>query len=47
MNVKRTGLVLRPNPARVVFRPFEPGDGQRVVKVIARVMALLEGTAGR
>lgn len=40
MDVTRTGLVLRPNNSRVVLRPFEPIDPQRIMKIVARVMAL-------
>lgn len=40
MDVKRTGLLLKPNNSRVVLRPFEPMDPQRVMKIVARVMAL-------
>ena len=43
MHVKRTGIVLRPNNSRVVFRPFEPMSAERVTRIIARVMALPEG----
>jgi predicted GH43/DUF377 family glycosyl hydrolase len=43
MHVKRTGIVLRPNNSRVVFRPFEPMGAERVTRIIARVMALTEG----
>lgn len=42
MDIKRTGLILRPNPSRVVFRPFEPTNTDRVSRIIARVMALPE-----
>jgi predicted GH43/DUF377 family glycosyl hydrolase len=38
MEVKRSGTVLLPNNSRVLFRPFEPNDSQRVLKIIARVM---------
>jgi predicted GH43/DUF377 family glycosyl hydrolase len=37
--VKRTGIVLSPDPRRVVFRPFQM-EPQRVVKIISRVMSL-------
>src|SRR5688572_27733406 len=40
MHVNRTGIVLRPNNSRVVFRPFEPASAERVARIIARVMAL-------
>jgi predicted GH43/DUF377 family glycosyl hydrolase len=42
MHVKRTGIVLRPTNTRVVFRPFEFSDDERIVKIIARIMALSE-----
>lgn len=42
MEVVRTGIVLRPNNTRVLFRPFEPLDPQRRLKIIARVMSLSE-----
>jgi predicted GH43/DUF377 family glycosyl hydrolase len=37
--VKRTGIVLSPDPRRVVFRPFQM-EPQRVIKIISRVMSL-------
>ena len=37
-----TGLTLRPNNARVLIRPFIPGDPARVVNIIGRAMALSE-----
>jgi predicted GH43/DUF377 family glycosyl hydrolase len=42
MKAQRTGIVLHPDPKRVLFRPFFPGNGERAVKVIARVIALSE-----
>lgn len=42
MDVKRTGIVLRPDYARVVFRPFEPAIEGRIMKIMARVIALSE-----
>jgi len=42
MNLQRTGIVLRPNPARVVFRPFAPTSEERALKITARVSALSE-----
>lgn len=38
----RTGIVLRPDPSRVLFRPFEIGLTSRIVKIIARVSSLTE-----
>lgn len=38
----RTGIVLRPDPARVLFRPFDFGNNTRVLKIVARVSSLTE-----
>src|SRR5450432_4229896 len=40
MIVRRTNLVIRPNAARVLFRPFNQLDEARVVRIVARVMSL-------
>jgi len=40
MIVRRTNIVIRPNAARVLFRPFIQIDETRIVRMIARVMAL-------
>src|SRR5262245_17287420 len=40
MDIKRTGVILKPNNARVLFRPFELMDPQRIMKIMARVMEL-------
>ena len=42
MKVIRTGIVLKPDPARVLFRPFNPVGDQRPLRIIARVLALSE-----
>jgi predicted GH43/DUF377 family glycosyl hydrolase len=42
MDVKRTGIVLKPTNSRVVIRPFEIPNENRVEKIIARVSALPE-----
>ncbi|MGC1275098.1 MAG: glycoside hydrolase family 130 protein [Planctomycetaceae bacterium] len=47
MKAQRTGIVLHPDPKRVLFRPFFPGNPDRAVKVIARVMALGEDECHR
>lgn len=39
VTVKRTGIVLSPDPRRVVFRPFQ-FDSNRSIKIIARIMSL-------
>ena len=40
--VRRTDIRFTPNPSRVLFRPFVLSDEQRVLKIIARVMAMTE-----
>src|SRR3989442_8086106 len=42
MKARRTGIVLKPDKSRVCFRPFEFANRERVLKIIARVMALPE-----
>jgi predicted GH43/DUF377 family glycosyl hydrolase len=42
MDVKRTGIVLRPNNSRVVIRPFEVTNESRIERIIARVASLPE-----
>lgn len=42
MNITRTGIVLKPDPARVLFRPFNPVGDERPLRILARVLALSE-----
>src|SRR5277367_4181869 len=42
MNVTRTGIVLKPDAARVLFRPFSPVGDERPLRILARVLALPE-----
>ena len=42
MDVKRTGIILKPSNSRVVIRPFEPTSENRFEKIIARVSSLSE-----
>jgi predicted GH43/DUF377 family glycosyl hydrolase len=42
VTVNRTNVILRPNPARVLFRPFRPSSDARFTKIIGRVMSLSE-----
>ena len=42
MDVKRTGIVLKPNCARVLFRPFDQQDVNRSMRIVGRVMELSE-----
>lgn len=47
MEVKRTGILIRPDCTRVLFRPFEPIGEGRSLKIIARIMALTEDEVTR
>lgn len=42
MNITRTGLVLKPDAGRVLFRPFNPPGDDRPLRILARVLALPE-----
>src|SRR4029077_15190190 len=42
MDVKRTGIVLKPSNSRVVIRPFEVASENRIEKIIARASSLSE-----
>jgi predicted GH43/DUF377 family glycosyl hydrolase len=47
MDVKRTGIVLKPNNSRVVIRPFEPTSEHRFEKIIARISSLSDQEVDR
>jgi predicted GH43/DUF377 family glycosyl hydrolase len=47
LNVRRTGIVLKPNNSRVVIRPFEPTSEHRVERILARIMSLPEHDVDR
>src|SRR5687767_6522599 len=47
MDVKRTGIVLKPTNSRVIIRPFEVANENRVEKIIARVASLPESDVER
>lgn len=42
MDVKRTGIILKPSNSRVVIRPFEVPSENRVERILARVSSLSE-----
>jgi hypothetical protein len=46
MDVKRTGIVLKPTNSRVVIRPFEVPNESRIERIIARVSSLSEEEVG-
>ena len=40
--IRRTPLILRPDPSRVLLRPFNPGDSERGGRIIDRIMGIPE-----
>lgn len=42
MNVTRTGIILKPDASRVLFRPFNPPGDERPLRILSRVLALPE-----
>lgn len=42
MHVKRTKILIKPNPSRVFYRPFQLTDEGRIMKVLARIMTIPE-----
>ncbi|HEU0138483.1 MAG TPA: glycoside hydrolase family 130 protein [Bryobacteraceae bacterium] len=42
LHVKRTSIILRPDPSRVLLRPFSPGDAQRRGEIISRILSIPE-----
>src|SRR5438105_1500452 len=42
MNVERANVMLRPDPSRVLVRPFNPSSEGRALKISQRVLALKE-----
>jgi predicted GH43/DUF377 family glycosyl hydrolase len=42
MKAKRTGIVLKPDYTRVIFRPFTPTHEERITHIIARIMVFSE-----
>ena len=42
LNLQPTGILFQPDNARVLIRPFIPGDPARIVKIIGRALALSE-----
>jgi predicted GH43/DUF377 family glycosyl hydrolase len=40
INVKRTDAILKPDPSRVLLRPFNPGDLTRLQRIVNGIMAI-------
>jgi predicted GH43/DUF377 family glycosyl hydrolase len=47
MEVKRTNVLIKPNNARVLVRPFEFSDSQRAFRIVARIMSLSDDEVAR
>jgi predicted GH43/DUF377 family glycosyl hydrolase len=47
MELKRTNVLIKPNNARVLVRPFEFSDSQRAFRIVARVMSLADDEVNR
>lgn len=47
MDLKRTDVILKPNSARVLFRPFLLLEAQRALRIVARVTALSDDEVDR
>ena len=46
INVKRIGEMLKPDPSRVLLRPFTPGDVPRLDRIVAGIMSIDEDDVG-
>jgi predicted GH43/DUF377 family glycosyl hydrolase len=46
IHVKRQATILKPDQSRVLLRPFNPGDSQRVGRITARIMSIPEDQVG-
>jgi len=46
INIKRTHAALKPDPSRVLLRPFTPGDHQRVQRIVSSVLSISESDVG-
>src|SRR5947209_13030058 len=47
MELKRTDILIKPNNARVLVRPFEFTDSQRAFRIVARIMSLPDAEVDR
>jgi predicted GH43/DUF377 family glycosyl hydrolase len=47
VELKRTDIILKPNNARVLFRPFEIADKGRATRIVGRVMAMSDDEVER
>ncbi len=47
INMTRTSLVIRPDCARVFFRPFDSMGRERIIRILARILSIPEADAER
>ena len=47
MDVKRTGIILKPSNSRVMIRPFDVASESRFERIIARVASLADAEVER
>ena len=46
VHVKRTKVTLKPDPSRVLMRPFTPGDHQQVQGIVTSILSISESGVG-
>ena len=46
IHVKRTSTMLTPDQSRVLLRPFNPGGGERIARIVNRILSLPEDQVG-
>jgi predicted GH43/DUF377 family glycosyl hydrolase len=46
LGLRRTSAILRPDPSRVLLRPFTPGDAGRAGRIIARILSIPDARVG-
>lgn len=47
MNLIRKDIILRPDPKRVLFRPFIPKTRKQILKIIARILKMSEAEVNK
>jgi predicted GH43/DUF377 family glycosyl hydrolase len=46
IHIKRTKVMLKPDPSRVLLRPFTPGDHQRIQSIVKSILVISESEVG-
>ena len=42
IHLNRTTTILKPDQSRVLLRPFNPGDSERLARIMERIVAIPE-----